>query len=926
MTGSSGASSPEPSPAGRGILEHLEDERAVFVFPSEVSARFWLRRALDFGRRKALRSDRFLDWGDFKRRYLRYPGDRRAVNRAERTVFAWGVLEENRRRPFFRALVPPEHAGSPEVYLGFLVRSLPALSRLPALEHRWPRASTDKLEDLRRLSREYQGFLEGSCLYEPSFELPELDARERRFLVLFPEVIEDFQEYAPLLAGHPSVATVGVPPLPPAEQTLLAVHDTLGLELERLLDSVAALLDLGTDPEEIVISVAELAALEGSLSRRAELRAVPLVIHRSHPVTAFPTARVFRQIQAVDASRFSLDPLKDLLLNRAVRWREPALAAGLVRLGLDHRLLRSLPAGHRDGWEDAFRRAESIGNPRGLPLPQLRRFYRRLRRYLSEICGARSFHSLKERLTGFARVLLDTSQWQPGELGAFQFALEKLDELQAASAGDLPAFSLWLAYLDNELYLPRLVSGGVPVYDYPVAEGIAPLHHFLVNASQEGTSRRLKPLPALNPYEEESLELRERDLAPEHLRLFLHSGRKVRIGYSRQGLSRTHLPPALFVTHGSVTAPDKPAQAVEAAGDPELLERRAWAAAGSFPLVRLQQLGFGHALATSLAPKGLDATAEAFPDPELAARLLEPLCGPRGGEEPLRISPTALERFHACPFAYLLESCLETGEEDYTVSTSDPRELGAIMHRIFEGFFLALRPGGSTQADPGQAVRLEPSRRGEYRELLVETVDRVCRGWARSNPLPFAPLWLELQERARELALDFLDVELQEMAGEAVTDVELRLEAPFPGDPGHAAVLLVGKIDRVSRSDGRTTVVDYKKKELPPASQIFGPEASLFQMPFYLHLMQANGRPVDRAAYYSIENRSFRFVFGGGRGAAVPPELLSRTLEGLEQRIADMARRLRCGDYSIATGGSTACRYCHSAAACRRRYLLGSLR
>ncbi|MBN1834471.1 MAG: PD-(D/E)XK nuclease family protein, partial [Spirochaetales bacterium] len=300
-------------------------------------------------------------------------------------------------------------------------------------------------------------------------------------------------------------------------------------------------------------------------------------------------------------------------------------------------------------------------------------------------------------------------------------------------------------------------------------------------------------------------------------------------------------------------------------------------------------------------PRGVDAT-------------VEPLAAPRPGR--LRVSPTALQSFHDCPFAYLLESCLGVSAEDYAVATSDPREMGAIMHRIFEGFVRALQ-----QSDPGSPVVLDPSRSGEYRQLMEATAREACAAWSRRNPLPFAPLWLELQERARSLALDFLETELKTMAGEALTDVELRLEAPCEGEP---EVLLVGTIDRVSSRDARTTVVDYKKREVPTAGRILGPDSSSFQIPFYLLLMEANGRPVDRAAYYSIEKRSYTFVLGGRRAPALTRELRAELLGRLGERIRDMVARLRAGDYSIGAPSSETCRRCAHGGICRRRYLLGS--
>ena len=59
-----------------GIAEilraELDDPRTDFVFPTEVAARFWLRRALSLAPGRALRADRFLSWDQFDRRALDY--------------------------------------------------------------------------------------------------------------------------------------------------------------------------------------------------------------------------------------------------------------------------------------------------------------------------------------------------------------------------------------------------------------------------------------------------------------------------------------------------------------------------------------------------------------------------------------------------------------------------------------------------------------------------------------------------------------------------------------------------------------------------------------------------------------------------------------------------------------------------------------
>jgi RecB family exonuclease len=174
-----------------------------------------------------------------------------------------------------------------------------------------------------------------------------------------------------------------------------------------------------------------------------------------------------------------------------------------------------------------------------------------------------------------------------------------------------------------------------------------------------------------------------------------------------------------------------------------------------------------------------------------------------------------------------------------------------------------------------------------------------------------APAWRAARERAERLAFLFLDRDMEELPGARVLATERFLRASRP----RAGIALRGVIDRVSEWGGGLLVTDYKKKGTPSAAQIFGGQPTSFQMPFYLALLREAGLPVQAAAYYSIEQARYVWVLGGRRPMADGPAL-EAALAGLERAVAEMAGRLRAGDFTVARD----CPACAQRGVCRARF------
>jgi len=882
------------------LRAELDDPRVVFVFPTEVAARSWLRRAFRLTPRRALPADRFLSWDQFAERALDY-GDRgRPATPAARALFAAGMLAENRRRRVFRQLVPEAAAAEPLAFLPMLRDLLPHLHQLDRLPGEWPSFSAGKLADLRLLAREYRLFLQRAKLFEPSFHEPTVRAQAKAYRLFYPEVLEEFPALERRLAACPQITIVHLPPADPSACPPLTAWEDCRQEIAWVLTRVAELLDAGTEPAEVALTVADLPALEAPLRRQAELLEVPLAIHRRRPLAEYPPCRVFDRIRVSVETGFSLPALRDLLLDRSLPWREEELGRALIGLGTELRV--------HDRWEQAFLLAGRRGRPPAVD--RLRAHFRRLQAELSEIAGAPDFRRLKERLTRFSKSLLDATRWRREELDAYQFALTTLDPLAEAlpfTAG-LPdsAFLTWLACLKLASYGPQVTEAGVAVHAFPVSAGIAVEHHFVIGVSQEATRHPLKLLPFLGAHEEQALGLagRELDLAEARLRLYSLSGRSVRFSYARRDPGRSHLPAGFFVSSRAVRAAEPALRP-----DPYAVEAAAWAGTGSLlpPLLPVQEEGFRRARPTALTPKAWDAAAEQLADPALLAGVLGRLRDPSGL---LRLSPTGMELYCGCPFRFLLEKALGLAEEEDSPVAVEPREFGSLMHRVLQRFGRRVQ-----QEEPDS--RLDPAQAERYAGWLRGIVHRVFRDWARERPVPVEPARRRALRRALELAERFIERELAELAGTRFVDTEHYARREL----AEAGVLLHGSIDRISADEQGYLLIDYKKNTTPTAAQIFAEEPTSLQMPFYLELLAGEGLEVHAAAFYSIEQGKYRWVFADRRTASRPMadgEAMAEARAALRRRAAGVAAALAAGDFTIPP--RPACDSCGQRPVCRHRY------
>jgi ATP-dependent helicase/nuclease subunit B len=235
------------------------------------------------------------------------------------------------------------------------------------------------------------------------------------------------------------------------------------------------------------------------------------------------------------------------------------------------------------------------------------------------------------------------------------------------------------------------------------------------------------------------------------------------------------------------------------------------------------------------------------------------------GEAPL--APTALERYAACPFRFLLDRVyrLEAVEEPDRILTIDPRDRGEIVHAVLDATFRQL-------ADAG-ALPLTRARLPAARDALDAAFAGVCADAERRGVTGLPALWAGEQARLRDELRSAIEAEADDPAGwqpvlfEVVFGADRSREADGPAAPpldyqlpDGTTLHLRGQIDRVDVSpDGRRArVLDYKTGRLrSPKTPDRLARGRALQLPIYRLAAEALLGPrgdsaVDEAQYYHV--------------------------------------------------------------------------
>ncbi len=922
----------------------LDNPELCFVFPSEVSAGWWRRAAAERSG-GAVRTLQFVPWDQFKQRAFERRREQRPVNNTLRMLFAHDLLERNRSESLLVRLIASEYRESSPAFAATLVELLPTLellldrvaARQGAVSELNDAATRSLLDDLRLIRDEYQTFLQRHSLFEPGYLKPAERVPDGRFVVLYPEALEDYAEFAEALDRMEGVSVRSVPP-EPARGALRRFENSVQ-EIQAALSQIETLLDEGVAQSEIAVTVCEDDRFLTELFSRAAAREIPLQARYGRPLTEHPGGRLMLRIEETAASDFAVGELGTLLLDQGLPIRDRKRAAAVTAFGVAHGCIGGDPPDVPGAWDRAF---AADASRRGSAVAS---YFRLLRRSITAIRGASDFDGLRAALNGFLSAFLDTDAWDEQGKRTLQWAQDLLAELRRIehelAIGVSSPWRVFLRLLHTRRYVPLRRSEGIPVYLYRVSAAIAPQHHFVLGASHQATRVAFDRFAYLRPDQKERLGLDERDITADVLRLFSHSGLEVHLSFAGDTFSGRRLAPPVFLREGLVAIPD--AASVSALQEQDLyrMERATLHQPSDAPVRRLyrrQLEGLRAAASAGFGSGTRELDRKPIADPRLRRRVQERLL--QDGR--LRLSSTHLRAYQECPLAFLIRHGLGIGRVEYQPAAEAPMEVGNLFHRALERLCRAI-----ADSDP----RIRTEHREVYREMARAAVrETVEEDLPRNTGIP--PVAVPALRRRMEPALQrFVQRLVERFDGYAILDIEAWRTAPAidpfdtageddlgsaGGDRDCERPLLAGKIDLMLQrpSDGGTVVLDYKLGGAPRKGELLAllePEPTTvpaYQMAVYAVLVQHTQAPMSAALYYSIKETRFIHALGppadsgGGREKVwVAHERLPELTTAACEQAVRVAAHLKEGRYDerAAHGG---CAGCDLRAVCRRKFFI----
>lgn len=765
------------------IFNWYSEGDSVLVFPSEIAARSWSSRIARV--RGICKSGRFISWDSFKERVFFGTETRKPANQVFRGLFVDAILEQNIREPVFRRIVQPEFRHLTRNYRQAVLSALPFLPKICV----FPDASLEDIigptlaSDFRMLFREYEQFLQRYQRYEPGWQTREYMGGDASYIILLPELLEDFREYEQQLSSCEFVEIFSSSHIDShLAQVEFHEYDDYRTELSHCVLSIAQEITAGRHPEDICITLPNYDRMLPRLMYYAKSAGVPLAPRRGKPLIEYVSVSWLKELSAIGHRSISYSQMRSLLLHPGLLWRDAAGPGSLIDRAAQFNMLTA----SRRSWLQLSEKIPGV---------------RALLDGLFAIQGAKNPAQLHELLNAFQARHLRTNDWPQEQEFAYQRCVETLKGIReiAEEFSGMVGNALQLAVdvLSSGRYLPQSNAPGVGVYDYRVLAGMCTPVHYCINMTSEATSIRPMRPASLREESAQAILGAAPELSEDFLQAYPYSGDRVIMSFSRKSDTGSALPSTPFlqkseaIRHFSVS--EVWAEDRVPADDCTTISHEVYDARnGDIPPWKLPISG--------MEDSCIDLEAEG----ELGRRL-----GLQGGD----ISVTRLESYLKCAFHYPWEAL--GVEERITAPDLYPaRDIGTAFHGMAEELFRTIR-----EVDGGE--RLQAHMLNAYKSVADLLVKRAF-GADAGKFFPRVSALVREQFRQKFL-LAFIRVLEQECArnvsGRIISEFPLSGEVELRDG---RTIILRARVDAMIAANNSLTIIDFKTGQIPRPKDILG--------------------------------------------------------------------------------------------------------
>ncbi|MBR1535587.1 MAG: PD-(D/E)XK nuclease family protein [Treponema sp.] len=924
------------------LSEQITNNNAVFVFPTDVACNKWADWCIENTDTKAVAMERFMAWDKFKGERIRGKSeDLKSVPSLMRKIFVSCLIEENAEKHFFKSLISREFAGEASGFADWISSILPSLKmwknlrdaqkgkhivqsdngdeKLSAFyeEYKKHNFTDEEDEDFSLLYERYRKFLDKNGLFDPAWVEPDFSGDGREYFLVYPETLEDWEQYRHKLSLEKSVHFIEVPEEEGEYESLFFENSSLELR------AVARFLREKHDKEKIswsdmAVNVPNLDNYGSYLDRTLSLYEIPHTIRYSRPLSTYGAGSLFSQISECVEKAFSYESVKNLLLNEDLPWANKATIENLLLFGkMNNCICTSGETVFENGklktvWDEAFSNPKN-DNGTGLNKDELiKNLYNNLAELLPPMVHAKKFSEIRSAYEKFRETFFDMASFQEMELSnnVLSRCITTLNEIvdleeRFPDYKISSPYSFFVSHLSRVQYLSQGESRSLQVYPYRSAAAAPYKIQVVVDSTQDSLSvaDSFKPLDFLNDNKrrlfikmgelDSSLGFADCDPTFDFVKMYQYSSTE-----------KTFFTASRHAYNGNYGFAYGKMEKTVIAGEGTLSEAK-----GHF---KKQYDGFQRWKARNM---GISEDSGHFVKDEkfmqmIQARLhclKENLSGKKQ-KNPLllgkiEITQSTLKQYFSCPRKWLFKNVLRLSPLDNEAELIDQFIIGKVNHKIFENFFTHLKEKKLKlcKSDDDKEKLSE-----EYLKLLVLAVNEALDASENAKKSVFKEIYEESEYGKKTVSTTTIKVissqyriddeknarknanfrELEKslahlcdiFSGYKVYALEKSVQAlpdssATPQNDG--GYYLSGEIDCVlsSPNESEFAIVDFKTSSMPSnltvKAQENGKKENVidFQLPLYIYLLKNNVEEKERlevstALFYSIKNTEEKNFLG----------------------------------------------------------------
>lgn len=836
------------------ILNNLDKETSIFVFPTQVTALMWAERILFSSGFQAVALERFIAWDTFKSSAVRsVKQDKTSIPSAVRKLFSQKIIEKNMCKAeegsaLFTSLIPPSYAQYGTSFSDWIASLLPQLSSWYEKASLTQEDEEDR--DLKVLMHEYTAFLNEHDLFEPAWEKPPFYDNGCTYFLFFPAVLQDYEEYKHILSKSSNIKIIDVPPKQDYKNELKAVsYENSREEIRKTALFIRKLREEQHVPyTSIALHVPGIEDLYQYITREFSLRGIPYQLRAGKTLSSYPSGTLFSLIKECASDFFSFASLKQLLTNTAFPWRMEIKHSidVFLKYGIDNNCLVSYETDGRfvDIWEKTL-----LSVPHGFAAS----FYHTLKNSILRFTSSNNFSDLRNAYFAFKNIFFDNDAFTSEAdlvLSRCISELMNLCSLEESFNDCIPSdpLSFFCRYLDSCEYLAQTQLRGVHIFPYRTAAASPFDYNIIINAGQKQISVLYKPLEFLSRNKRNTLKIEDSNVSDQFAVLYSFS--KTRFSCSSKTFTGWALPHSVFDILKDTDVYDDSFCAEKSIFDST---RNNGIQHQVSYLHRVQKDGFlkwYNPLPPLRKPISLDALSL-----ERVTSYLEDK-----KTKKMKISATVLKEYFTCPLYFLYKNIYALKPVRLQADLLDDVFLGTLYHAVLHLFFESykknntLLPSGSISLDSSAGEILQNSVRE-----VISSFPESCFKYEAVSDLTVQVVKAQETSLYKRLSA-FLTVFLHFFGGSSVVSSEEEFLLT------KEKYVLKGFIDLILKHKDDIWILDFKTSLTPSRQECLsfnGSALSDFQLALYTKLYEENtNTSVYGAGFFSIHKTEFRPIFG----------------------------------------------------------------